>query len=145
METYLTRITDYLLAQSWQIVVLVVVIAAVNSALRNKSAHVRYLLWLIVLAKCLAPPLLTVPLAVLPQEIPAMVFEATGTTISEPLELPSDPVKLTPAPMVMEKPVPITGCGENERRFHLNYEAILKTCSLPMASGISRTSGRLMA
>jgi beta-lactamase regulating signal transducer with metallopeptidase domain len=56
MVTILTRITDYLLAQSWQIALLVVVIASVNFLLRNKSAHIRYLLWLIVLAKCLVPP-----------------------------------------------------------------------------------------
>jgi len=103
METYLTRITDYLLTQSWQIVLLVVVIAAVSLVLRNKSAHVRYLLWLIVLAKCLVPPLLTVPLAILPQEKPAMVFEAVGTTVSEPLEPPLDPVKTAPAPIVRER------------------------------------------
>ncbi len=108
METYLTRVTDYLLTQSWQIALLVVVIAAVSLALRNKSAHVRYLLWLIVLAKCLAPPLLTVPLAILPQEKPAMPFEVVGTTISEPLELPSEPVKLTPAPIVRERPTKLT-------------------------------------
>ncbi len=68
METYLTQITNYLLTQSWQITVLVAIIAALSLALKNKSAHVRYLLWLIVLAKCLMPPLFTVPLAVLPQE-----------------------------------------------------------------------------
>ncbi len=104
MEIYLTRITDYLLTQSWQIALLVVVIAAVNLVLRNKSAHVRYLLWLIVLAKCLVPPLLTVPLAILPQEKPAMPFEVVGTTVSKPLELPLEPVKLTPAPIVRERP-----------------------------------------
>ena len=108
METYLTRVTDYLLTQSWQIALLVVVVAAVSLVLRNKSAHVRYLLWLIVLAKCLVPPLLTVPLAILPQEKPAMVFEVVGTTISEPLESPSDPVKLTPAPIVRERPAKLT-------------------------------------
>ncbi len=110
METYLTRVTDYLLTQSWQIALLVVVIAAVSLVLRNKSAHVRYLLWLIVLAKCLVPPLLTVPVAILPQEKPAMLFEVVGslTTISEPLESPSDPVKLTPAPMVRERPAKFT-------------------------------------
>ncbi len=108
METYLTRTTDYLLTQSWQIALLVVVIAAVSLVLRNKSAHVRYLLWLIVLAKCLAPPLLTVPLAILPQEKPAMLFEVVGTTISEPLELPLDPVKTVPAPMVRERPTKVT-------------------------------------
>jgi len=107
METYLTRITDYLLTQSWQIALLVVVIAVVSLALRNKSAHVRYLLWLIVLAKCLVPPLLTVPLAILPQEKPAMVFEVVGTTISEPLELPLEPVKLTPATIVRERPTKV--------------------------------------
>lgn len=107
METYLTRVTDYLLTQSWQIALLVVVIAAVSLVLRNKSAHVRYLLWLIVLAKCLVPPLLTVPVAILPQEKPAMVFEAVGTTISEPPELPLEPVKLIPAPIVREKPTKV--------------------------------------
>ena len=68
METYFTQITNYLLTQSWQIAVLVAVIAAATVALKNRSAHVRYLLWLIVLAKCLVPPLLTVPLAVLPEQ-----------------------------------------------------------------------------
>ena len=68
MENYLSPITNYLLTQSWQIAILVVVIAAVNLALKNKSTHIRYLLWLIVLAKCLVPPLFIVPLAVLPQE-----------------------------------------------------------------------------
>ena len=65
MENYLTEITSYLLTQSWQIAVLVGVIAAVSLALKNRSAHIRYLLWLIVLAKCLVPPLLTVPVAIL--------------------------------------------------------------------------------
>ena len=43
-------------------------IAVISWLLRNKSAHVRYLLWLIVVAKCLAPPLVTISLAILPQE-----------------------------------------------------------------------------
>jgi cytohesin len=73
METYLTQITNYLLAQSWQVAVLVMVVAAVTLALKNRSAHVRYLLWLIVLAKCLAPPLLEIPIAVLPERAPAPV------------------------------------------------------------------------
>jgi len=68
METYLTQLTNYLLTQSWQIAVLVAVIAAAAAVLKNRSAHIRYLLWLIVLGKCLVPPLLTVPLAVLPVE-----------------------------------------------------------------------------
>ncbi len=64
MANYCTQITDYLLTQSWQITALVVVIAAVTLALKNRSAHVRYLLWLIVLAKCLVPPLLAIVVAI---------------------------------------------------------------------------------
>ncbi len=120
METYLTRVTDYLLAQSWQIAILVVVIAAVSLVLKNKSAHVRYLLWLIVLAKCLVPPLLTVPVAILPQQeaaepvptsppigMPAMDSEVVDTTIAEPLELPLDSVKTAPVPMARERAIKI--------------------------------------
>ncbi|MBN2315392.1 MAG: ankyrin repeat domain-containing protein [Sedimentisphaerales bacterium] len=95
METYLNRITQYLLTQSWQIAVLVVVVAIVNLALRNRSAHIRYLLWLIVLAKCLVPPLLTVPLAVLPQTqtMPAPIFEGPIEPQAAPVSAPSMPVR----------------------------------------------------
>ncbi len=70
MEPWLIRIANYLLAQSWQIAVLTVVVALATFGLRNRSAHVRYLLWLIVLAKALVPPLYSIPLAVLPQDEP---------------------------------------------------------------------------
>ena len=62
METYLNEVVRYLAAQSWQIAVLTVAVAAATFALRRRSAHVRYLLWLIVVAKCLVPPLYVVPL-----------------------------------------------------------------------------------
>jgi len=120
MENYLTQITNYLLTQSWQIAVLVVVIAAVNLALKNRSAHIRYLLWLIVLAKCLVPPLFTVPLAVLSQEklsepvlaayptrIPA-AFEAFDADVAEPPAPSSAPVATPPVPTVTERPVRLT-------------------------------------
>ncbi len=93
METYFTQITDYLLTQSWQIAVLVAVIAAATFALKSRSAHVRYLLWLIVLAKCLVPPLLTVPLVVLPAE-----------QLSEPIPVP--PTR-APAVAFEEADVPV--------------------------------------
>ncbi|MHC4737783.1 MAG: M56 family metallopeptidase [Planctomycetota bacterium] len=118
METYLTQITNYLLTQSWQIAILVVVIAVVNLALKNRSAHIRYLLWLIVLAKCLAPPLVTVPLAVLPQdklpeptlisngEMPAVNVQMTDAVTSEPIAVPSLPVA---SPTIMERLARVTG------------------------------------
>lgn len=82
MTIALTHIADYLLTQSWQIALLVVVIAAVNLVLRNKSAHIRYLLWLIVLAKCLVPPFYAVPLAILPPQ-----EKAEPAPISQPAEM----------------------------------------------------------
>jgi ankyrin repeat protein/beta-lactamase regulating signal transducer with metallopeptidase domain len=97
METYLNRITDYILTQSWQIAILVAVVTLMNLALRNRSAHVRYLLWLVILAKCLVPPLLTVPLAVLPQDkpMPAPILERPVATEAPPVPVPSTPVRPT--------------------------------------------------
>jgi len=117
MENYLNPITNYLLTQSWQIAVLVAIIAALSLALKNRSAHVRYLLWLIVLAKCLVPPSVTVPLAILPQdkrpeltlisnvEMPAVNVEMADTVTSEPLALPSLPVT---SPTIMERLARVT-------------------------------------
>ncbi|MCK4292302.1 MAG: ankyrin repeat domain-containing protein, partial [Planctomycetes bacterium] len=96
MENYLTEITSYLLTQSWQIAVLVGVIAAVSLMLKNKSAHIRYLLWLIVLAKCLVPPLLTVPVAVLPEQGPTAAFEPVAAHPVEPAVVPAAPVAVVP-------------------------------------------------
>jgi beta-lactamase regulating signal transducer with metallopeptidase domain/regulation of enolase protein 1 (concanavalin A-like superfamily) len=111
METYVTQITDYLLRQSWQIAALVVVVAAVTIVLKNKSAHVRYLLWLIVLAKCLVPPFLTVPLAILPH---ARLAEPTADSQFRELvidfEIDNAPVVETPLSLpstVVSAPQPI--------------------------------------
>jgi len=84
MDAMLNRITDYLQAQSWQIGVLVVTIALISWALQHRSAHVRYLLWLVVLAKCLVPPVVNVPLPVLPE--PMM---QTAAAVAAPSEIES--------------------------------------------------------
>ncbi|MHC4574082.1 MAG: hypothetical protein ACYS76_08115 [Planctomycetota bacterium] len=88
METILTQITNYLSGQSWQIAVLAALIGAVSFAARNKSAHVRHLLWLIVLAKCLVPPLYTVPLAILPQQ------QVSEPAVNNPIDLPAVAVEV---------------------------------------------------
>ncbi|HUU58711.1 MAG TPA: hypothetical protein VMZ50_04145, partial [Phycisphaerae bacterium] len=67
MGDLLNETANYLLRQSWQIAAVIGVVAAAAWVLRRSSAHWRYLLWLVVLAKCLVPPLLTVPLGVLPE------------------------------------------------------------------------------
>ena len=118
MESWLSRITDYLLAQSWQIAVLIVVVAFVSFLLRNRSAHVRYLIWLLVLAKCLVPPLHSVPFAVLPQEQPIAFVEsspiAEGTfdasrieryVVTEPAKSASVQAPMEPPPKTIEGPV----------------------------------------
>jgi beta-lactamase regulating signal transducer with metallopeptidase domain len=112
MESVLTQVTDYLLTQSWQIALLVAVVAAVSLVLKNRSSHVRYMLWLIVLAKCLVPPLLTIPLAVLPEQKapePAVISVPPPTTevVPERLEVVEfrdlRPVNITTEP-VLTKP-----------------------------------------
>jgi beta-lactamase regulating signal transducer with metallopeptidase domain len=102
MENHLTQITGYLLTQSWQIAILVAVVAAVTLLLKNRSSHVRYLLWLIVLVKCLVPPLLTVPLAVLPEEqvsaLPAMPEDRIAVAIERPeMHMAEAPVSTAPS------------------------------------------------
>jgi len=102
MENALTQITDYLLTQSWQIAILVAGVAAVTLLLKNRSSHVRYLLWLIVLAKCLVPPLLTVPLAVLPEEqvltLPAMPEDRIAVAFERPeMHMAEAPVSTAPS------------------------------------------------
>jgi ankyrin repeat protein/beta-lactamase regulating signal transducer with metallopeptidase domain len=115
MEALLTRVADYLWRQSWQIALLIAVVALTTWALRNRSAHVRYLLWLLVLAKCLAPPVVEVPLPVLPDQAPvvaaptapAVPFEGEVTerpvperprpTSSSPTPVPRPPTPVSPA------------------------------------------------
>jgi internalin A len=107
VEPVLTHIADYLWTQSWQIALLVVAVALASWALRNRSAHVRYLLWLLVLAKCLTPPLVEVPLAVLPDRAPpaatpilsttAPQEEVAQTTVEK--RLPPTPTSAPPEPL----------------------------------------------
>jgi prepilin-type processing-associated H-X9-DG protein len=121
MENLHAQIIDYLLAQSWQIAVLAVAIAAVSLAVKNKSAHVRYLLWLIVLAKCLVPPLYTITLAVLPQqevaepvvtapvEMPTVTIEVVDVVPRGPIDLPPVPVAAPPVePTITERLAEVT-------------------------------------
>ena len=104
MGTVHTHIRDYLVTQSWQIAVLVLVAAAVTLALKNRSAHIRYLLWLIVLAKCLVPPVHTIRLAILPErkrpEVAAAIPVETPPIAVMVRAVPTEPVTLPPAPIV---------------------------------------------
>ena len=74
MDRILTGIAEYLWSQSWQIALLVAIVAVANRALHNHSAHLRYLLWLVVVAKCLVPPIFGVAVPILPQGKQATVL-----------------------------------------------------------------------
>ncbi|MHC4509868.1 MAG: M56 family metallopeptidase, partial [Planctomycetota bacterium] len=102
MHNYSIQIADYLLAQSWQIAFLVAAVAAATLLLKNRSAHVRYLLWLIVLAKCLVPPFLTVPLAVLPEQRAVIVLPSTEPVAVELVETSVTEAPVPSAPVVVK-------------------------------------------
>lgn len=95
METALDKIIEFLLNQSIHLIALFSLIAALVWLFNKRSAHVRYLLWLIVLTKCLVPPLLTIPLAVLPEPMESPV-----------ISLPPGAQAVYEAPSVAAEPQP---------------------------------------
>ena len=102
MESLLTKVADYLLTQSWQIVIVFVFVAIICWGLRKVSAHWRYLLWLTVLAKCLMPALIYVPLAVMPQEYSSQ--QTPSLAMSTPVAMPTTEVKPTLVGMNVSEP-----------------------------------------
>ena len=66
MNTFAQHVIDFLTAQSLHVLILFAAVLAATFLLRGRSAHIRYLLWLLIVAKCLVPPLHTVSLSVLP-------------------------------------------------------------------------------
>jgi beta-lactamase regulating signal transducer with metallopeptidase domain/uncharacterized GH25 family protein/5-hydroxyisourate hydrolase-like protein (transthyretin family) len=64
METTLNSCADFLVQQSLQVCVVFALVMAATCSLRAASAHWRYLLWLVVIAKCLTPPLVSLQLPI---------------------------------------------------------------------------------
>src|SRR5437867_13238335 len=56
---------DYLWSQSWQLAPVFVLMLLLCLALRRAGAHWRYLLWSVVLLKCIVPAVVLVPMPVL--------------------------------------------------------------------------------
>ncbi len=117
MEAVLTHVADYLGRQSWQIALLVVGVAVASWVLRNRSAHVRYLLWLVVVAKCLTPPVVQVPLPVLPDQAPVTVSPGApvawlyGGMTEQPVPQTPPPAPSSPVPPA-QPPTPIAPARE---------------------------------
>jgi beta-lactamase regulating signal transducer with metallopeptidase domain/uncharacterized GH25 family protein len=65
MGASLNGLADVLVQQSVQVCVVFLLAAVTCWMLRNASAHWRYLLWLLVIVKCLTPPIVSLSLPVL--------------------------------------------------------------------------------
>ena len=51
-----SEVTQLALTQLWQVTLLIVVVGGVNRWLSNHRPHLAHLLWLVVLVKCVTPP-----------------------------------------------------------------------------------------
>ena len=109
MHAILTDLSRFLISQSVHLALLFGMIWLLVLFFRKHSAHLRYLLWSVILVKCLVPPLLTVPLAMLPERAPLFEHSAPETTgpldASSPILPISDAaINIEPAPF--SAPVP---------------------------------------
>ena len=84
MTSPLNIVASFLVEQSCQISIVVGLVLVACWILRNASAHWRYLLWLVVIAKCLIPPMVALPLPVLPAEEGTMPL-TTVTDVPSPI------------------------------------------------------------
>ena len=67
MNTIAQPILDFLATQSLHLLILFALVLTATALLRGRSAHIRYLLWLLIIAKCFTPPLHTLALPLLPE------------------------------------------------------------------------------
>lgn len=68
MDSILDTVAGFLAAQSAQIFLVFLLVFVSCWFLRHASAHWRYLLWLVVIAKCITPPIVALSLPVLPAQ-----------------------------------------------------------------------------
>jgi prepilin-type processing-associated H-X9-DG protein len=101
MDRAMMQAAHYLWSQSGQIAVLIAAVAVINYLLRNRSAHARYLLWLLVVAKCLVPPLFGVAVPILPQESHAGSLASPDQDDSAAT---AGPTSGSPETLVMQEP-----------------------------------------
>jgi len=112
METFVTKAFDYLKGQSLQVAVVFTAVLMLTWLLRNRSAHIRYLLWLVVAVKCLTPPMVIFSVPILPNdtppvtELPMTVEVSPQTAVQESFAAPTPektrviPMQLTEAPKI---------------------------------------------
>ena len=92
MNSLLIQTSEYIKQQSWHISILICTAMVLCWLLRHKSAHLRYMIWLIVLAKCLVPPVINITVALLPAETvtESVVSNTTEFTPAKPTVIPTE-------------------------------------------------------
>ena len=118
---------DWMLAASWQLALLIAVIALLAFALRRFSARLRYLLWMLVLVKALTPPTLGTAWglgnwlpSVFPERIQTAIIpsQAIAQPASASLATSIDQIPFapeTPKPAPNPRPPPRTSPGARPR------------------------------
>src|SRR5580658_10679758 len=99
-----SRLLDLLWVQSWQVAVLFALVGLVCLFLRRASAHWRYLLWLVVLVKCLVPPVMPVALPGLAKTVDQIFSKRDAT--NEGSILGSQPVVSTQSFSSLDRSLP---------------------------------------
>ncbi len=105
MEDFLNQMVTHLIDQSLQVAILVVIVAAATFVLRKRSAHVRYLLWLVILAKCLVPPMVSVDVPIM-QALPAQEVPVSSSA-EAPVAVAEAPVEAVSVSQAVPVKIPV--------------------------------------
>ena len=101
-------------AQLWQVTLVAVIVASIVRLAARKHAHLAHVLWLVVLLKCLTPPLLTSPSGVFCW----VHFEASEHEPSaEPIDAPAQ-ADTELKPVIVELGEPLATFSSPETRDH---------------------------
>lgn len=84
MVSFFGVLAEFLIDQGLQIAVLFGVVGVLCFLLRRASSHVRYLLWMLVIAKCIFPSVMKISVAILPEKETAVA--AANVAVLEPVD-----------------------------------------------------------
>jgi len=93
----LNEIADILVRHTWQVAVVFGLVWVCCTLLHRASAHWRYLLWLLVVTKCLTPPIVNIPVPLLTpgaQVVPQAT--ASQTVTNKPMNVDAESPFLAP-------------------------------------------------
>lgn len=100
METPLDSLAGLAWTQLWQVTAVALVVGALAWLVGRHRPHLAYVLWLLVLAKCLTPPLWSSPLGVFSWAGAAVAEEAQPADVASASPQPSSPTERALNPVV---------------------------------------------